>query len=317
MNYFYVFNLKMFEKEIKNLVSNIEKPKTPMVLDVILEGGAFNGSYEAGVCYFLKELERKDYIKVNRVSGTSIGSIVGTCYLLDKLDDYYNAYNKLREQWKRSLNVGLYKEVLNETLTDISNDALDILNDRLFVTYYDITSKQQIVKSSFDNNEDFKHTIFKSCHIPYISSEELCEEEFFVDGGLPFIFIDREKEKINQNKDILYVNISTLNILSDCINVSKEVTHDGRILNGILKCYDLFMKNENNDMCSFISKWKIQQYTILRLKQICITLLMYSIILIKYFSSYIHPLLKNFTLYNRVFYIMKSFGQDILIKCVS
>ena len=161
MKYFYVFNLKMFEKEIKNLISNIEKPKTPMVLDVILEGGAFNGSYELGVCYFLKELERQDYIKVNRVSGTSVGSIVGSLYLLDKLDDYYNAYNKLREHWKRSLNVGLYKEVLNETLTDISNDALDILNDRLFVTYYDITSKQQIVKSSFDNNEDFSYRNFE------------------------------------------------------------------------------------------------------------------------------------------------------------
>ena len=307
----------MFEKEIKNLVFNIDKPKTPMILDVVLEGGAFNGSYELGVCYFLKELESQHYIRVNRVSGTSIGSILGSCYLLDRLDKYYDSYNKLREEWKNTLNVSLYKEVLNDTLDNISDDVLETINDRLFITYNDITSKQQIVKSNFDNREDFIHSIFKSCHIPYISSDELCEEEFFVDGGLPFIFIDREKEKINQHKDILYVNISTLNILFDCINVSNEITHDGRILNGILKCYNLFMKNENNDMCSFISKWKIQQYTMLRLKQICITLLLYSVILMKYFSSYIHPLLKNISVYNKIFDIMKSFGQDILIKCVS
>ena len=307
----------MFEKEIKNLIFNIDKPKTPMVLDVILEGGAFNGSYEAGVCYFLKELERQDYIKVNRISGASIGSIVGTCYLLDKLDDYYDSYNKLREQWKTTLNVGLYKEVLNETLFDISDNILESINDRLFITYNDIISKEQVVKSKFDSKEDLLHTIFKSCHIPYISGVELCEEEFFIDGGIPFIFIDREKEKINQHKDILYINISTLNILFDSLNVSKEVTHDGRILNGILKCYDLFMKNKNNDMCSFMSKWKIQQYTMLRLKQICITLLIYIVILVKYFSSYIHPLFKKISLYNKIFDITKSFGQDILIKCVS
>ena len=307
----------MFEKEINNLIFNIDKPKTPMVLDVILEGGAFNGSYELGVCYFLKELERQHYIKVNRISGTSIGTIVGTCYLLDKLDDYYDSYNKLREQWKNTLNVSLYKDVLNETLSDISDDVLETINDRLFITYNDITTNQQIVKSNFNNKDDFIHSIFKSCHIPYISSDDLCEEEFFIDGGLPFIFIDREKEKINQQKDILYVNVSTFNILSDCINVSKEVTHDGRILNGILKCYDLFMKNENNDMCSFISKWKIQQYTMLRLKQICITLLIYFAIVFKYFSSCIHPVLKKFFLYNRVIDILKRFGQDILIKCVS
>ena len=307
----------MFDKEIKNLVSNIEKPKTPLILDLILEGGAFNGSYELGVCYFLKELERQEYIKVNRISGASIGSIIGGCYLLDKLDSYYDSYNKLREEWKNTLSVGFYKNLLQNTIEDMSDNVLELVNDKLYVSYNDIVTRQQCVKSSYDTTNELIHSIFKSCHIPYISSENLCEEEFFIDGGVPFIFIDREKEKISQNKDILYVSISHFNILFDSLNISKEVSLDGRILNGILNCYNLFMKNENNTMCSFMSKWKIQQYTILRMKQACITLLVYFVILLKYFSSFIHPLLQNFQLYNRIFDIVKNLGQDILIKCVS
>ena len=305
----------MFDKEIKNLVSNIEKPETPLQLDVVFEGGAFNGSYELGVCYLLKELEKKEYIKVNRISGASIGSVVGTFYLLDKLEECYDSYNKIREGWKNSLNIGIYKEVIKDILFDISFNP-DTVNDRLFITYNDINTKQQCIKSNYDDLDDLIHTMFKSCHIPYISGDELCEEEFFIDGGVPFIFIDREKEKINQRKDILYINISYWNILFDSFNISNEVSQDGRILNGILNCYNLFMNNKNNNMCSFISKWKIQQYTSLRVKQGVITILIYSILLLKYFSSFIHPIFRRIPIYNKLFDIIKNLSQDMLIKCI-
>lgn len=306
----------MFDKQIKNLISNIEKPEKPLELDLILEGGAFNGSYELGICYFLREMEKQNYIKINRISGASIGSVIGLCYILDKLDKYYDAYNSMRENWTKSLNVNLYKTFILENTKDLSENIIEKINDKLYITYNNIETKEQVIKKTYNNVDDIIQSIFKSCHIPYISDEELCQEEFFIDGGMPFIFIDREKEKISQNKDILYVNINHFNILFDSLNVSKEVSLDGRILNGILNVYNLFLYKQNNSMCSFMSKWKLQHFVILRIKQLIIVLLVYFIYFIKKFSLYIHPLLKKFHIYNKVFYICKYFSQDIFIKCI-
>lgn len=305
----------MFKTQIKNLISNIEKPKEPLQLDVIFEGGAFKGLYELGVSYFLKELEKRNYIKINRISGTSIGSIIGMCYVLDILDDFYTLYSNMRKHGYKNLNILLFRDQIIDITKDITEEKIKKLNDSLFITYNDIISKKQQVVSKYNTKDKLIQTILNSCHIPYITSDTLCEEEFFIDGGMPFIFNDRENEKINQNKDMLYVNVSYLDLLNDSLNVYKETSQDGRILNGILKCYSLFLNRKNNNICSFISKWKIQEYATLRIKQILILVLVYFVYFSRYFLNTIHSLLSNYLLYNRIVSILKAFTDDILIKC--
>ena len=46
-------------KYIKNLASNYPARENPIELDVVIEGGAFNGLYITGCMLLLKELERK------------------------------------------------------------------------------------------------------------------------------------------------------------------------------------------------------------------------------------------------------------------
>ena len=46
----------MFENYINNLLKNIPKPDIPYNLDIIFEGGAFNGSYGIGVLLFIKQM---------------------------------------------------------------------------------------------------------------------------------------------------------------------------------------------------------------------------------------------------------------------
>ena len=43
-------------KLIDNLPDNIKNTKKPIVLDLVLDGGVFNGSYLVGALYFLKEM---------------------------------------------------------------------------------------------------------------------------------------------------------------------------------------------------------------------------------------------------------------------
>ena len=67
-------------KFINNLPDNLLNIKTPIRLDVVLEGGLFNGSFHAGALFFLKEMENRKLVKVERISGASIGSLMAFLY---------------------------------------------------------------------------------------------------------------------------------------------------------------------------------------------------------------------------------------------
>ena len=44
---------------IDKLISNIDKNNIPKTIDLILDGGAFNGSYQIGGLLYLKRMENK------------------------------------------------------------------------------------------------------------------------------------------------------------------------------------------------------------------------------------------------------------------
>ena len=56
-------------KYIKNLASNYQARENPIEIDIVIEGGAFNGLYITGCMLLLKELERKKYLKVKSKHG--------------------------------------------------------------------------------------------------------------------------------------------------------------------------------------------------------------------------------------------------------
>ena len=61
-------------KLIENLPDEIKenaRNKTPIKIDLILDGGIFNGSYLVGALYFIKEMESRKYIKVERIDRKS------------------------------------------------------------------------------------------------------------------------------------------------------------------------------------------------------------------------------------------------------
>ena len=41
-----------------------------------MDGGAFSGSYILGALYYIKKMEETNHVKVNKLSGCSIGSLL-------------------------------------------------------------------------------------------------------------------------------------------------------------------------------------------------------------------------------------------------
>jgi predicted acylesterase/phospholipase RssA len=96
-------------KLIDNLPIDIKNTKSPIILDIVLEGGVFNGSYLVGAMHFLKEMEKRNYIKVERISGCSIGSIVGFLYFINKLELMPELYSLVQTDFNKYYNLKILK----------------------------------------------------------------------------------------------------------------------------------------------------------------------------------------------------------------
>ena len=87
-------------KLIDNLPDDLKNSKVPLRLELVLDGGIFNGSYLVGALHFLKEMEKRNYITIERISGCSIGSVIGFLYFIDALDTMPKFYDIVKKEFK-------------------------------------------------------------------------------------------------------------------------------------------------------------------------------------------------------------------------
>ncbi len=66
---------------IHALFEIVDKKDIPNEIDLVLDGGAFNGAYLLGALYYLKEMEKKQLLSINRISGCSVGACGAILYL--------------------------------------------------------------------------------------------------------------------------------------------------------------------------------------------------------------------------------------------
>ena len=113
-------HLKSLKKYIHSLIENINKEIIPKNIDLILDGGAFNGAYQYGSLLYLKELEKLQYTNINRISGCSVGAILATVYLTQNLDKSYSIYNKFISSFRKTCD-----------LRELSNIITDFVNQNI------------------------------------------------------------------------------------------------------------------------------------------------------------------------------------------
>jgi len=268
-------------KLINNLPDHIKNTKKPLLIDLVLDGGVFNGSYLVGALYFLKEMERRNYIKIDRISGCSIGSFAGFLYLIDELEKFSNLYEIIKKDFKQTYNlniVKLLKEKLSITITD---EILEKINNKLYITYHNIKKHSKKVKSVYKDQNDVINTIIKSSFFPFFIDGNIVYKKKYVDGISPYIFEEKKCKKI------LYLELFSIDKVSGMINIKNEKTNYHRILSGLLDIHNFFIKEARTSMCSYVNDWSIIDKWYYKCKDFIEKIIVYIIAGLVYIQKYI------------------------------
>ena len=290
-------------KLIDNLPDDIKNVKEPILMDVVLDGGVFNGSYLVGAMYFLKEMEKRKFIKIDRLSGCSIGAIVAFLYYMDALDLMPTLYEIVNKDFRQTYTLQLVKELKKHLENRIPSDILERVNNKLFISYNNIKKGTKTVKSNYEGIDDIIQSIIKSSYIPFLIDGNILYENKYIDGINPYIFC---KEP---NKKILYLDLYGYDKIGNLLNVKNEKTNFHRVLSGLLDIHSFYIKQTSTQMCSYVNEWSLINkgfhYCKVCIERICIYLT-YLLILIK---DTIPEQFKNTILYK----ILSKISHDIFI----
>jgi hypothetical protein len=257
------------KKLIGNLPDNITNVTEPKHIDLVLDGGIFNGSYLVGALYFLKEMEKQNYIKIDRISGCSIGSIVGFLYYIDGLDLMAKLYEMVNKDFRKNYQLTFLKELKKHLKDHIPDDICEKIKDKFYICYNNIKKGTKVTKTDYTDIDDIINTIIKSCYIPYLIDGNILHENKYIDGINPFIF-DKEA-----NKKILYLDLFGYDKIGILLNVKNEKSNFHRILSGLLDIHCFFIKESNTQMCSYVNDWNYSNKGFNYLKQVIERIMIY------------------------------------------
>lgn len=238
-------------KFINNLPDHLLNIETPMKLDVVLEGGLFNGSFHVGVLFFLKAMEKRNIVKVERISGVSIGSILALLYFSNNLHLISDLYKLLYIDFKNNHKFKIIKQLKKILRGKLSENICELVDNRLYICYYNGTICKKIVKKTYKNTNVLINTIIKSSFVPHFIDGNLLYEHKYVDGITPYIFT------AEQDKRILYVDLFGYDKLFHFFNIKNEKSNDHRMLAGLLDAHNFFIKQQSTSMCSYVDEWNI------------------------------------------------------------
>jgi predicted patatin/cPLA2 family phospholipase len=291
--------MHIIETYIQNLIINLPKKDNPEKINLVIDGGIFNGSYLTGALYFLREMETRNYIKINKVSCCSISSVCAILYYINALDIMPELYNILLKQFKEKHDLNAFDVCFDKIRAFIGQDAMSLLkkiNKKLFISYYDVEKGQKIVKKQYKNVDELFETVRKSCFVPFLANGKIVYKKRYFDGVNPYIL------PLEPNKKNLYIDLLGSDKINYLMSVKNEKTNFHRILSGLLDIHLFFIKGHNTQMCSYINHWSL--YNTLRNR--FLKLIVEKII---FYFVYIIYILKKF--------LPVEFYENIIFKIVS
>ena len=271
----YIHNL------IDNLPDNIKKTSTPEKINIILSGGAFNGSYLIGALHFLKEMEQRKYVKVDKISACSIGSVCALLYHINALDLMSELYEILLQHLKHSHNLNAFDSVFGKLRPLLPTNICETMTNRVYISYYNVKKGKKIIKYKYRNIDEIFETMRCSCFIPMITTGEILDKNKYMDGFTPYIF--------------------------------------HRILSGLLDIHLFFIKQTNTQMCSYVEDWSYSHMFYNKIKTHIFEYIIYCIARIyylvkKYLSGYMtRSCINESIIFKIISNIILKFIKDVYV----
>ena len=292
---------------INSMIDNIDDKQIPKEIDLILDGGAFNGIYMLGGLFYLKEMERRGKIIIKRISGCSIGALMGLCFLTDKLDIAFDICNRCYKIVRKKRKI---KYIINEKLLRDNMDDTDLikLQNNLYITYFDAFKGKQILKKNYKNNEDVINCILKTAHIPYLSNGSMTYKDGCIDGAFPYMFKKRYK-----NRKIIFLNLQSFDKITKMLFIKNEKNIYPRIFEGLLDMHKFIETCQPNNMCSYVDDWGMKEIILFRLREIIYTMIIYIFGLGLHIDYLIPDNWKNEHIVKKYIIIFKNLWTDLMI----
>lgn len=312
-------NIVLIKEYTKALIQNVNKTYLPKELNLIFDGGVFNCGFASGVALYIKTLEEANLIKINKISGCSAGSLIALWYITGCKESGIKYFENMMQSFKETLNFIELKNSLSVFVDELFSDAnananankknnnISMLDNKLFINYYDTSKNKKKVISKFTNKEHLVKCILRTCHIPYIIDGNSRCDEHYIDGIVPHIFNDGES---------LFIKLLTFNKLTRSFILKSEANIHFRLLSGVSDANDFFTTGKS-DMCCYVSKRGYNDIILLRGREMSAYILfsmLDSMVLIK---NSLSPVITESLMYNGIINTSKSLLKDILRRIVT
>jgi len=322
-------NVMLMREYIKALTENVNKEQLPKELNLIFDGGVFNCGFAVGIALYIKQLEKENYVKINKISGCSSGALVALWFIRGCKESGIPYFERIMQTFKKEFNFQELKNSAHEFVkklflredsndhdnnnkekyndnknVDIEYEDISVLNDKLFINYYDTTTNKQIIVSKFDTIEHLTQCLMRSCFIPYIIDGFARCDEHYIDGIVPHIFNDEYCES-------LFIKLLTLKKCSRAFLLKYENNIHFRLLNGVSDANDFFTTGKS-DMCCYVKNRSLYDGLILRGREIIFILIITIIEWIIFIKMYIPESIQKSLMYNRVIQTSKLLLIEIV-----
>jgi hypothetical protein len=305
--------MHIIETYIQNLILNLPKKDKPEQINLVIDGGIFNGSYLTGALYFLREMETRNYVKINKASCCSISSVCMLLYYINALDIMPELYNILLKQFKEKHDLNAFDacfDKIRRFIGEHTSELLNKINKKLFISYYDVEKGKKIIKKTYKNVDELFETVRKSCFVPFLANGSVVYKKRYFDGVNPYIL------PLEPNKKTLYIDLLGSDKLNYLMSVKNEKTNFHRILSGLLDIHLFFIKGHDTQMCSYINHWSL--YNTVRnrvLKMIIEKLIFYLVYVVFVLKKFIPMELYESIIFKIVSKIIKELYVVLVDSC--
>ena len=303
-------NTLLIREYIKALILNVDHSKLKKEVNLIFDGGAFNGGFAAGVAMYIKAMEEHGLIKVHKISGCSIGSAVALWYICGCKVEAIHFFEQTTNSFQDTMELIGYHKTIKDFVTFLFPDGnVSTLKYKLYINFYDTHKHKQKIVSDFKSVDHLIDCILQSSHIPYIIDGNARYNGRYIDGIVPHIFTGSKNS--NSSTESLFIKLVTLHKCSRAMVVKCEANIQYRLLAGVADANEFFITG-SSDMCSYVSHWSYFNILQLRSREIIILFIISIIEWIILVKNNIPSTIKKSLLYNGCINSIKGLCCDVL-----